>query len=401
MELPHNFPAIALRNRETPMLLVSLSGGGFRASLFHLGVLRAMYELGQLRDGSAFSPIIVNAVSGGAISAVIWDAYLQVCNHEEWSKQNPMWPEQQLLKLIAMSPKFGGGSRFSIRGYIPRWSWRGRLARWWRMVEESLPIERDWTHPVSFLVETVDFRSGELFVIHRNRITRPTCEWFRDGGEIETPHDQLRTPLTVAAATAFPIYFPAVKLRVTNDLFRHREAQTRLIDAGLIDNTGVLPFFTLFGTFWLDNSYQPLVQQGDQWYLSQAGRPMKVPEVTSLGSITRPVGPMRLLDRIFRLTGDIAQPLYEEALTTLMRHHTGVRFWGSLIGVTRTEELPWLTSQRFPTLESFASLKTMVNRLHRRDSIALMAHGAQVALSAWAPGNKNMHDQLRQMFETI
>src|SRR5882672_4606382 len=46
---------------------VALSGGGFRASLFHLGVLRRMAELDVLRDVETLS-----TVSGGSIIGALY-----------------------------------------------------------------------------------------------------------------------------------------------------------------------------------------------------------------------------------------------------------------------------------------------------------------------------------------
>lgn len=48
----------------TPRIALALSGGGFRAALFHLGVLRRVAELGWLRHVTAIS-----GVSGGSILA--------------------------------------------------------------------------------------------------------------------------------------------------------------------------------------------------------------------------------------------------------------------------------------------------------------------------------------------
>lgn len=49
---------------DTPSIALALSGGGLRASFFHLGVLRRLSELGWLQRVS-----VVSAVSGGSIIA--------------------------------------------------------------------------------------------------------------------------------------------------------------------------------------------------------------------------------------------------------------------------------------------------------------------------------------------
>ena len=46
---------------------LALSGGGFRASIFHLGVIRRLEELGIMREVD-----VISAVSGGSIIAAYY-----------------------------------------------------------------------------------------------------------------------------------------------------------------------------------------------------------------------------------------------------------------------------------------------------------------------------------------
>src|SRR5437879_1076210 len=46
---------------------LALSGGGFRASIFHLGVIRRLEELGIMKDVD-----VISAVSGGSIVAAYY-----------------------------------------------------------------------------------------------------------------------------------------------------------------------------------------------------------------------------------------------------------------------------------------------------------------------------------------
>jgi hypothetical protein len=51
--------------------VLCLSGGGFRASLFHLGVLKRLHELGLLSRVR-----VISAVSGGAVTAALFSQYV-------------------------------------------------------------------------------------------------------------------------------------------------------------------------------------------------------------------------------------------------------------------------------------------------------------------------------------
>jgi len=58
-------------NESAPKLGLALSGGGFRASFFHIGVLAQMAELGLLRHVE-----VISTVSGGSIIGALY--YLHV-----------------------------------------------------------------------------------------------------------------------------------------------------------------------------------------------------------------------------------------------------------------------------------------------------------------------------------
>src|SRR5262245_44643696 len=86
---------------------LALSGGGFRAAAFHLGVLRRLRELGLLHQVD-----LLSTVSGGSITGAYW-VYWQANrgdtleSQEEWYKF-----ERSLVKFM----------RDGIRG---RMMWRG------------------------------------------------------------------------------------------------------------------------------------------------------------------------------------------------------------------------------------------------------------------------------------
>ena len=50
-----------------PRIGLALSGGGFRATAFGLGALRALYDRGVLDDVT-----VVSGISGGSLLAAMW-----------------------------------------------------------------------------------------------------------------------------------------------------------------------------------------------------------------------------------------------------------------------------------------------------------------------------------------
>lgn len=118
-------------------LLVSLSGGGYRAALFNAGVLRTLNEKKYLdhRHDSGPKNVIVNAVSGGSIPAALWNRFLRSSEYE--SNPAELLPERELIRLVTTSPALFGRFNWHAKGFVvgAQASWYKHLLRWW----ESIP----------------------------------------------------------------------------------------------------------------------------------------------------------------------------------------------------------------------------------------------------------------------
>src|SRR6516165_6689346 len=95
-------PPLSERRPPMPKLGLALSGGGFRATLFHLGVVRFLRDAGALPDVTD-----VASVSGGSILA----AHLVL----NWDQYNG--DEQRFAEAAAQIVKF---VRFDVRNHIVR-----------------------------------------------------------------------------------------------------------------------------------------------------------------------------------------------------------------------------------------------------------------------------------------
>jgi hypothetical protein len=236
--------------------LVTLSGGGYRAALYHAGVLRALYDSGFLTaDDSSRVQVIVNAVSGGSIPAVLWDQVINVCPGV--LDADPLWPERAVLRLVESSPTYGERFNWLIRRIHPSLSWRAFLHNWWESVtlelRDSISTEGNWVSFLlaaggltTFLVETLDFLTGDVFVFCQGRLSLPDNSFYKDGqtdGWDESSLVRLSVPDALSAATGFAVYFPALALNIRR--FAGITGPIELMDAGLIDNLGLLPFAPL------------------------------------------------------------------------------------------------------------------------------------------------------------
>lgn len=289
--------------------LISLSGGGYRASLFHAGVLRVLHDSGVLVVNLEFDRdfVFVNAVSGGSIPACIWNRFLR--SQEYADNPSSMLPEEVLIDLIENSPRRLGRFNWHLRGglFWRQTVWFHYFERWWENLritekppgpagsyESFVKPGLSQTHPV-FLLEMLDFNDGRILTYHEGRIFAADEEFFKKGDPGNLVANKVSTPKAVVAATAFPVFFPKVSVN-----------RSKLMDAGLVDNQAIFGFQPLLTGMSQDRN---LLNSSDQWFLSNAGRAMNVPTEGTPDpfGINPKVKKLTRWDRIFRLTGDLAQ----------------------------------------------------------------------------------------------
>lgn len=373
---------------------VSLSGGGYRAALFHAGVLRALQAAGFF----ALSPVrhvIVNAVSGGAIPAVLWQQYLHSAIAVE---ETDFWPEEALLDLVTSTPRLGGAFNWQLRGGW-RWArqkWEKFLTAWWRRIApppgSNLMERMGAKSNVQFLVEILDFHYGQIFLYDGKELHFANRDFFKTGsGFFQLPFS---APKAVAAASAFPAFFSGVPVLGLN------KERFLLKDAGVIDNLAILPLLEILKRMPHDGSRLGVV---GFWFLSDAGKPMPVPALGAMFTkgISVDVPKLSLTDRIFRLTGDLAQPHSSSAIISLLQDYADVQFAGVGLDQVWNLEEPWFRPQASWTP---AGVPTALCGMKRDIAVAIMTAGAQAASYAllnrgrMQPGER---DRVRHFFQEL
>lgn len=236
---------------------LSLSGGGFRASLFHLGVIRFLAESGKLQDVTH-----ICSVSGGSILA----AHL-VLNWERYTGT----PEEfaaAAAEIIAFAKSdvrgrvfrrwFLGLVAFPVLRFWP-WPWK---KHWTRTVLLQIEYDRLYRHellkslgrdadepednprPEVFLLATA-MKTGDMCTFTGRGLQFEQARLYGDSGEHhERPVNGTLLPVSfaVTASSAFPPVFPPLK--VTPQLLRTDAAQfphspEYLSDGGVFDNLGI------------------------------------------------------------------------------------------------------------------------------------------------------------------
>ena len=280
---------------------LALSGGGFRATLFHLGLLRFLRDADILRQVTH-----ITSVSGGSIMA----AHLVL----NWDRYNGSVKEfeQAAAQLLAFI-------RMDVRNRIVRRFPLGLLLRWprWLMGLSNRQLTR--TGLLESQYEKLLYGDKTLFelperpqlhLLTTNLSEGCLCSFNRDGlwmmkqKSSRSEIDRLRVGLAtvsmaVAASSAFPGFFPPLELTGRDVGARGGEfGKQTFTDGGVFDNLGVRMFRWL--TPMLDGD-----QALDGVLVSDVGQRIQVQSTQGGGLIRAALRATDILmDRVWQLESE-------------------------------------------------------------------------------------------------
>lgn len=207
-------------NGQVKRLGLALSGGGFRAAAFHLGVFRQLQARGLL-----FKIDLLSCVSGGSIAG----AFLA----SKWGSPTVLDELDEYLrtKSIAVGSVIGGILD----------PFEGRLDKLAKTYDRDL-----------FAGQTMSALAGgpRIYVNATNLATGNMFFFVAGGGKPAemgehelgvAPADHYPIAKAVAASSAFPPVFPPLRLEPADYPPAEKVAYVTLTDGGIYDNMGVNP----------------------------------------------------------------------------------------------------------------------------------------------------------------
>ncbi len=233
------------RKRPRRGIGLALSGGGYRATLFHIGALRRLFELGVLQRADFRT---ISSVSGGSITAAGFATALAGLGRlpatlDEWKQK----VETPLRTLTKSDIRTG----IVARKFLLPWHWTDgdyaveSFAE--RLQKRLTPLMlRDLPASPSFAICATDLSFGANFIFTRNRMGSYLA------GHMTPPAD---FPLAraVAASACFPPVFDPLPLGALARELKggaapqlERDASVediRLSDGGVYDNFGLEPIW--------------------------------------------------------------------------------------------------------------------------------------------------------------
>lgn len=279
-----------------PRLGLALSGGGFRATLYHLGVIRFLRDAGQLQHVSDIA-----SVSGGSILA----AHM-VLNWDRYNGSDEQFNEaaNEIVQFV----------QFDIRNHIIR---RLPLLYPLRFLAKLTPIDESRLTPNAILeryyrtllygdrrlyelpeqpalhILTTNISNGGLSVFNRQGLF---IQQRDDDGNSTFKHiagTMASLARVVGASSAFPGLFPPVKISATDIGVREGNFSAEwFTDGGVYDNLGIRAFS------WLKQKNIDF----DQVLVSDAGKPFQILSDASLGFVGQSFRATDILwDRVWQL----------------------------------------------------------------------------------------------------
>ena len=227
-------------NRRTGVALC-LSGGGFRAALFHLGSLRRLNELGILSTVDTIS-----AVSGGSIVAAHLANYV-----EKWPEVGVTVPDWENKVAVPFRAFVGRNLRTwpLLKRFLLPWNWSKSTVAvetlaeryWQRLTRLRLGELPDRPR---FIFSATDMTFGVNWVFEKRQVGDYQAGYLR-------PAPNWPVARAVAASSCFPPIFDPMRIPLAPNQLRqgrvtalHRDALSTsiyLTDGGVYDNMGLEP----------------------------------------------------------------------------------------------------------------------------------------------------------------
>lgn len=223
--------------REEGLCALCLSGGGYRAMLFHVGVLWRLNECGLLSRIDRFS-----SVSGGSIAAGFLWLKWQELGLNRWGAVSTNFEDLYVAPMRHLA-----GQTIDIPAILwalPRLRQAGNVvaAAYQRHLFGNVSL-RDLPPVPRFVINATNMQSGALW-----RFSKPYMWDYRVG---KVPNPNIPLAVAVAASSAFPPFLSPVVLNLRESDFEPNTGAdlqrppftTRvfLTDGGVYDNLGLEP----------------------------------------------------------------------------------------------------------------------------------------------------------------
>ena len=292
---------------------LALSGGGFRATLFHLGVVRCLRDAGTLAKISHITTVSGGSVLGAHL-ALNWDRYAGTDEQfDEAAAEVIRFVQLDVRnRILRRFPFTEAANRFRSMVLLkPRrqWTRAGLLERYYeRFLYGDTPLSKLPDNPRLHVLAT-NLSEGCICSFNRDGLQMQSRS-AGGGGSFRLVRAELATvPMAVAASSCFPGFFPPLQLTGwdvgadSGEFLRHA-----FTDGGIYDNLG-LRMFRCIEERWRERATtlnQDHPDSFDGILVSDAGGQFKVnPDAQGGGLISTAIRASDILmDRVWQLESE-------------------------------------------------------------------------------------------------
>ncbi|MBT8108315.1 MAG: patatin-like phospholipase family protein [Gammaproteobacteria bacterium] len=225
---------------------LALSGGGYRASLFHLGVTRRLHELGALQQTTRLSSVSGGSILAGFLAHRMLEQEQTRLEFDDWETQ----VSAPFRELVRKDIRTG----LLVRHIAWNWIWPAPRARGLeRALRKRIGSRR--------LVELPRAGDGIEFIFLATNIEKGTPFRFTASkiGTRVTPAS-MSIAEAVAASACFPPIFGPIKVKKDGKTIAH------LTDGGVYDNTGMEPIWNSNKVVLVSDAGTPFDFKVPKWF---------------------------------------------------------------------------------------------------------------------------------------
>lgn len=232
---------------------LALSGGGYRASLFHLGVTRRLHELGALQKITRLSSVSGGSILAGFLAHRMLERGATLLAFDDWETEVSA-PFRSMVRKDIRTGLFA-------RHMAWNWIWPAPRARG---LEKAFR-KRIGARTLVELPKTGD--GGIEFIFLATNIEKGTPWRFtsRKIGTHTTPPG-MTIAEAVAASACFPPIFGPIKIKKDGRTIGH------LTDGGVYDNTGMEPVWNSNKVVLISDAGTPFDFKVPKWFGSRIMR---------------------------------------------------------------------------------------------------------------------------------
>lgn len=254
---------------------LALSGGGFRATLFHLGAVRRLHELGVLAKLTSISSVSGGSILNGFLASRLTSTLGGIQNFDA----EVAVPVRQFCSLdIRRWP--------ALERFVPEFDNSLQLAHQYEEHLTQGKLLKNIPSPPSHIFCTTDLTYGVNWTFRRN-----DCGDY-EAGRMPTPSDW-KLSIAVAASSCFPPVFKPISLNLDPKPLQGGKAPSGVMrdqcikgmtfsDGGVYDNLGLEPIWKDHETILCSDGGGLFRVGGDTGFSWEIGRFISIPENQAL-----------------------------------------------------------------------------------------------------------------------